>query len=633
MLHPCFLTRSLGVVVSLLLCHAIAYGEVSIVALTGDVAPATGGARFAAISRSVINNNGDVAFAADLSGGTSLRGIFKLHEGVLYPIVLQGQVASPESGATFWSFSEPGMNQAGDIAFVASIHTDSTPLSYGVFVASGSSVRKVVDQDNAVPGLAGAQFDIFRSVHINDQGEVAFHATLRNTIPSGSTGIFVVKTGVLNALVIGGQLVNGNTLGSIGSDFALNNSGHILFSSSVDGNDVLILFSGANTFQSVAVSGQAVPGSSVLLDGFGELWLNDNDEVVFINLQIIIAKVTMSESNAVIHWRDGNIRVVTQIGDTIPVAGNPSIHNSLSYPQINNIGTILFGARIGVNPSNMAVITVEDGNLFLRIQETQTLEGVGKFTFLGNPRINDRGLITFRSDLDTSQSGVFTLQAPHSRLLFPQIADGVSGGVSWRTCIQLANREIADAHVSVQFYGDDGNPTMLSIQDQDSSQFTFTIPPLGTLKLDTQGLGELKTGWAIVTADQSLSGIAIFSSFDTEGGLLDAVGTGAAIDHSSLALFSAWSGNDNTAVAIANPGDSTATFTLTLRDSSGAVWSTVNRTLPPKAHMAKYLFELLDREAIPPSFQGRVELLSDLPVIAVGLRQQGPRWTSLPVIQ
>ncbi len=614
--------------------RSMACGQVSVVALTGAVAPGTGGARFAALSPPAINIDGDVAFTADLSGGSALHGVFKLHQGQLYPIVLQGQSIPGVANATFWTFSEPSINQSGDMAFTASMRSDNLPLRHGVFFSSGPSIQKLVDEDSEVPGLAGSRFDLFNSVTLNDQGVVAFWASLTNIPASSSNGIFAVSNGMLTTLVLGGQLVNGKALGSIFSNFSLNNSGHIVFQSSIEGKSALFLLSG-NTFQSIAMSGQVVPGLNVPLDYFAQPSLNDRDEIVFISLQTIISRFIMHVSNAVIRWRDGTLSVVAQIGETIPGADSASLFNSILNTQINNVGTILFTARITANTSNpyKAVLTVEDANLFVRVQENQTVEGVGKLTFLGAPRINDHGLITFESRVGDALAGIFTSQAGTSRLSFPQVADGISEGSSWRTEMHLANRDIVPCHVSVRFYGDDGAPMILVIQGQNSSQFDFTLPPLGTLNLETEGLGALKTGWASVTADQSLSGIAIFSFFDAKGELQDAVGTGASIDLSSMALFATWSGNVDTGIALANPGDTTATMNLTLRDSVGVVRSVTQHALAPKAHMAGYLIELFAPEALPPSFQGRIELLSDSPVVAVGLRQQGSRWTSLPIMQ
>jgi hypothetical protein len=136
----------------------------------------------------------------------------------------------------------------------------------------------------------------------------------------------------------------------------------------------------------------------------------------------------------------------------------------------------------------------------------------------------------------------------------------------------------------------------------------------------------------MVTADQSLNGIAVFSYFDANGDLLDAVGTAASFDLSSMASFAAWSTSADTAIALANPGTAYAEVTLTLRDSLGVARFVSYCTLPPKAHLARYVTELFARDTLPPSFQGRIELISDIPVVAVGLRQQGSHWTSLPII-
>jgi hypothetical protein len=605
------------------------------IALTGDVAPGTGGARYASFSPPSINSQGAIAFTAGLSGGTALRGIFKSEKGVIHPIALEGQPVPGMASAAFWSFGQPSINQSGDLAFVATVRSHDTSQNQGVFFRSGALIQKLADQDSEISGKPESKLEYFYSISLNDKGTVVFQASLTTGPLPGGTGIFEVANGIMRALVIGGQVVNGKPLGDIGHDFSLNNLDHISFLSSTEGKNNLFLLAGT-TILPVASSGQLVPGSIVKLDLITRPSLNDRDEIVFINQEALISKVTIYRSNAVVSWRGGSLGMIAQIGDSIPGLENATLQGSFLDPYINNSGTASFAARAAIsNPSSSyaAIFTVDNGDLYLRIREDHALPGIGKLSFLSSSAINDQGVLAFAAKMENAVAGVFTLTAEVSHLSFPHIADGTSAGTAWKTNIQIANRDMAAAHVTVRFYNDDGSAMTLSIRGQSASQFAFTIPPLGALSIETDGLGSLKTGWGTVTADQSMSGIAIFSFFDTGGELLDAVGTADSSDLQSMALFVTRSTAVDTGIALANPGISKAELTLSLRDSLGNILDTRQYTLQPKAHFAKYLTELFDPALIPQPFQGRIELTSDLPVVAVGLRQQGVRWTSLPIVR
>lgn len=174
-----------GDVVSLTNNRAIFSSSAGLVARRGDVAPGTDGATFSSFSGNPgaplsQSSTGEVAFGANLADGDTIPGInntgFFTSSGLA---VRSGDVAPGTGGAQFTGFSNalPGVNAAGDIAFVAGLRDPDTNtfLGQGAFTSSGLVART----GDPAPGTGGASFDGFINyVALNDAGETAFWATL-----------------------------------------------------------------------------------------------------------------------------------------------------------------------------------------------------------------------------------------------------------------------------------------------------------------------------------------------------------------------------------------------------------------------------------------------------------------------
>jgi hypothetical protein len=218
-------------------------------------------------------------------------------------------------------------------------------------------------------------------------------------------------------------------------------------------------------------------------------------------------------------------------------------------------------------------------------------------------------------------------------LLFPQIADGTSASGGWRTTFILASQASTSspAPATVSFYDDAGAPMMVSIGGQQQTQFTITVPALGVAQFQTDGVSPLQTGWARVQSDQTLSGIALFGFSDTSGNFLSEVGDSSAVPLRSMSLFAQSGSITSTGIALANPNTSEASVTLTLRDSNSNQIATSSFTVPPLGHLAKYTGEIFS--GLPSGeFDGKMDVVSSLPLVAITLRQRGSVFTSLPII-
>lgn len=156
-------------------------GQFTLIARDGD--PAPGGGNFSLLFPDprfgpVINNNGDVAFAAELSTGG--RGVFLYHQGTLSRIAGPGD-PSPD-GSTFFTADAPSINALGQVAFSGETFTHG----FGAFVFSAGSVQSVVIPGDRVPG---ATVDFADLPQVNDLGEVAVGVGLSN----GENAVLVAR--------------------------------------------------------------------------------------------------------------------------------------------------------------------------------------------------------------------------------------------------------------------------------------------------------------------------------------------------------------------------------------------------------------------------------------------------------
>ncbi|HET9181114.1 MAG TPA: choice-of-anchor tandem repeat NxxGxxAF-containing protein [Candidatus Angelobacter sp.] len=159
-----------------------ANGQFTLLARDGD--PAPGGGNFSLLFPDprygpVINNNGEVAFAADLSTGG--RGVFLYHQGTLTRIAGPGD-ASPD-GSTFFSADAPTINALGQVAFSGETFTHG----FGAFLFSAGIVQNVAIAGDRLPRNVTVTFADMPQV--NDLGEVAVGVGLSN----GENAVLVAR--------------------------------------------------------------------------------------------------------------------------------------------------------------------------------------------------------------------------------------------------------------------------------------------------------------------------------------------------------------------------------------------------------------------------------------------------------
>jgi hypothetical protein len=126
---------------------------------------------FSSFGDPALNDNGKVAFAADLVRGGS--GIFEGDGGPVRTVALTGDVFRAFAGA-------PSLNAAGEVAFAATL-ADGT----GIFTGPDPVADRVIATGDELSGSVVTDVGFFRQ-GLNDAGQVAFFARLAN----GTEGVF-----------------------------------------------------------------------------------------------------------------------------------------------------------------------------------------------------------------------------------------------------------------------------------------------------------------------------------------------------------------------------------------------------------------------------------------------------------
>ena len=163
-------------------------------------------------SRPSINGSGDIAFAESIDFA---RGIFVGQEGVFTEIV------APDPSDPSIGYGTPTLNDAGTAAFQRSFTDEATQEFVEQIVTGNGGPLTVVADTRDEFAFFG-----FRPPSINDDGEVAFHATLDD----GTSGIFVGSDPVADRVIATGDTLDGSIVQNlVFCEEGLSDSGELAF--------------------------------------------------------------------------------------------------------------------------------------------------------------------------------------------------------------------------------------------------------------------------------------------------------------------------------------------------------------------------------------------------------------------
>jgi hypothetical protein len=605
---------------------ALASAPLSIVALTGQIAPGTGGARFSSLSGASMNTLGDLVFRAGLTSEVAKTGIFLFSHGELTLVALEGQAAPDLPDRTFGQLGETAINDNGEIVF-DSLIKGASRRTEAIFLKSNAGIRKVVDTDTSAPGTDGQRFLVLRLPTINNRGDIAFQADLSGTVPCG---LFLVSAGAIQTVVLGDQPIGGTNqiFGTFNPYFSLNNLGDIVFASLFGGGANTVFLYSAGVLSPIVQGSEPVPNATLVLDAKYQPWINDSREVVFVNGDRGFLP------NALLKWRDGRLEKIAMTGDRIPHFESTPIGNDLGDVQIDNHGVISLRVRLylSVAESREFVFALQNNEWSLIAREGSYLDPLGVFDFLGAVRRSESGRVSFLSNMTSGVAGLYVAALGSYKIYFPQLADGRDTQGCWKTTLVLSTRTSTESSVTVRLFDNSGSPLTVGVSGETASQYSLTIPPFGVRTILSDGTGPSQQGWALVESSERLGGIAVYSYFDTVGRLVSEVGVPASVDLTYMSFFAEHDVDTYTGIAIANPHDAATDVVLTLTDGNHATVGTRNLSIPANGHAAMYVTQLFDGVSIPAGFRGTVEATSSRSVVGLTLRQRELIFTSLPVM-
>lgn len=213
------------------------------------------------------------------------------------------------------------------------------------------------------------------------------------------------------------------------------------------------------------------------------------------------------------------------------------------------------------------------------------------------------------------------------RLIFPQIANGSSDRLQIRSSVLILNNGYRTAHGQIRLTSDKGASWSLGTSAGTGSLFDFALESGGLLRIESDGAGDVAKGWAEVVADQPVSGSASYVVLNAGGSFLSEVGIGDSPSANDRMIYVERSGAVDTALAVCNPGDSTANLELELRTLDGNAVETQLLSVGPGAQDALYLSALFPQQT---DFQGVLVASGSKEVSLVALRTRDVNFTSLP---
>ena len=194
--------------------------DLRLVALAGQHSPGMPAgvtfANFTTLDKPTINGQGEVAFRGQMAGPGSPSGI---NSGIwseaggtgLRLVAAKGSLAAGTAGLHFGELAQPVMNDQGETAFSAALSGVGDSSDDGIWIDQpDQGLRLVAQTRELAPGAEGATFRFLTSPALNGSGQVAFLAALMGTGVNGNngSGVWIESSpGNLQLIVRAGDLL------------------------------------------------------------------------------------------------------------------------------------------------------------------------------------------------------------------------------------------------------------------------------------------------------------------------------------------------------------------------------------------------------------------------------------------
>ncbi|HTL54626.1 MAG TPA: choice-of-anchor tandem repeat NxxGxxAF-containing protein [Candidatus Limnocylindrales bacterium] len=372
-------------------------GEESELARGGGAAPGGGVFDFLLLGQTVLNDQGDGAFAFTLSPFSLPVGV---NSGVyryshitqeVTPVLVAGSTPAPGGGTFLGAFFNTSLNNQGALIFPALIATANgihiageayTGVGMGVFQADTQNhIASIASPGDAAPG--GGTFDCAGNGGLwnNASGDVVFTAHVageevqvegappQSVIITALDSLYLKRaaTGTTVSLVHAGDPAPGGGVFRAAFAPVMNARGDVVFTGDLTPaphNSLIegIFLRSGNTTVAVARPGDAMPGGGTFVTGSvlsaQQTHLNNLGEVAF-NASLTDINGDGGGDTGLFVWSKGSVQLVAHTGTVIPGVGTiaqlvmgvitippPAVLTSNSGAINNDRGQVLFGATL-----------------------------------------------------------------------------------------------------------------------------------------------------------------------------------------------------------------------------------------------------------------------------------------------
>jgi hypothetical protein len=495
----------------------------------GDPAPVPGAlncgctATFSTFGPLQINDASDMAFIATVVDGVSPVGVFRrLANGDISSVMVAGFTAPGTGNGVYNNFSDVSMNASGEVVFHAEILGGS--VAEGIFLASGGVIAAVALPGDPAPGTGGT-YQYFYNVHINAAGDVTFYAGVAGG--SVDEGIFVDSGGPDSALFLPGQVApgtGGQTVTDIVIASGYNDAGEVGMTARLSGGQSGAFRVSSGAVELLSLHGDAAPGT-----GGGTLDFSSFAAAEVYGDNVVVWSPVSGGTTGfgLFLASDGTLAPLLFQDAVAPGTGGGTLDTT--------------GAGLGLNASGKmaATVPVDGGTVGVGIFSNQSgvlrdsvlpgdaePEGAGTFDGFGKPSIDASGAIYFVGFLTGTPvtQGIYLATPPLFRLA------EVSLSFTARSLPTLTpiDTELATLEVGVSSGTDLQQveiPSGLFGNLQTSSYGQSVVASLGTGTIQRTGVGF--RGTVPVDGTHSFSGFHL--SFSMPPGQLGVGGTGGII--------------------------------------------------------------------------------------------------------
>jgi len=292
-------------------------------------------------------------------------------------------------------------------------------------------------------------------------------------------------------------------------------------------------------------------------------------------------------------------------------------------------------ADLSIDPQNHTTVyaaTFEDGVFKSRDQGASWQQinsglGTSKVTSIAvDPRIMSR---VFAATQSGSDGFLLAFKRPEV-FYFPQVADGAFGRDQYQTTLMLLNTG-SRSDVRIDFFDSAGAPMEVALGDRPAaSRHEWTLEKGQALVAETPGDGELKVGYAQVTAGGGVDGTLIFKRTDRYSKLvLFEAGVPMTQAAGDMVFLLDSLEEKDTGLVLVHPLEGIADrpdpaeVVLTLYDEDTNLIDDTTLNLLPGEHDARFIAEMFDKIPEQASeMRGFITIDTDFPLLALILRQR-----------